>query len=164
MSANLRRMSYSVLARAASLVVLASLVAAYAPPQARAQAQPAGIRITVFKDPNCGCCRSWVDHLRKHGFEVTVRDTSDMSGAKRTGRVPEALRSCHTAFVNGYVVEGHVPAADIQRLLQEKPKVAGLAVPGMPAGSPGMEMGRRVDKYDVVAFNRDGGTRVFTRH
>lgn len=158
-------MSYRVLARTASLAVLVSLVAAYRPsfPGADHQATAAN-RITVFKDPNCGCCKSWVDHLRKHGFEVTVRDTTDMSGAKRTGRVPEALQSCHTAFVNGYVVEGHVPAADIQRLLKEKPKVAGIAVPGMPAGSPGMEMGNRVDKYDVVAFNRDGSRRVFAHH
>jgi hypothetical protein len=78
--------------------------------------------------------------------------------------VPEQLHSCHTAFVNGYVVEGHVPAADIQRLLKDKPKVAGIAVPGMPVGSPGMEMGSRVDRYDVIAFNRDGSTRVFARH
>jgi len=121
-------------------------------------------RVTVFKDPNCGCCKSWVEHLRKHGFDVAVRDTSDVSGAKRTGRVPEALHSCHTAFVNGYVVEGHVPAADIERLLKEKPHIAGIGVPGMPAGSPGMEMGGRVDRYDVTAFNRDGSTYVFAHH
>jgi hypothetical protein len=121
-------------------------------------------RVTVFKDPNCGCCKSWVEHLRKHGFDVVTRDTSDLSGPKRTGRVPEQLHSCHTAFVSGYVVEGHVPAADIQRLLKDKPKIAGIAVPGMPAGSPGMEMGSRVDRYDVIAFNRDGSTRVFGRH
>lgn len=140
-------------------------MAAYSPSRPGADHQAtAATRITVFKDPDCGCCKSWVDHLRKHGFDVTVRDTTDMSGAKRTGRVPEPLRSCHTAFVNGYVVEGHVPAADIRRLLKEKPKVAGIAVPGMPAGSPGMEIGNRVDKYDVVAFNRDGTTRVFAHH
>jgi len=121
-------------------------------------------KITVFKDPNCGCCRSWVEHLRQHGFSVAVRDTSDVSGAKRAGRVPENLHSCHTAFVGGYVIEGHVPAADIQRLLRDKPKIAGLAVPGMPAGSPGMEVGNRVDKYDVIAFQRDGSTRVFAHH
>lgn len=126
--------------------------------------EPPAIRVTVFKDPNCGCCKSWVEHLKKHGFEVAVRDTSDLSGAKRTGRVPEQLHSCHTAFVNGYVVEGHVPAADIQRMLDQKPKIAGLAVPGMPVGSPGMELGGRVEKYDVIAFGRDGTTRVFARH
>ena len=122
------------------------------------------ISITVFKDPNCGCCTSWVEHLRKHGFVVIARDTSDVDAVKRAGRVPDALYSCHTAFVSGYVVEGHVPAADIQRLLAEKPKVAGIAAAGMPAGSPGMEAGGRVDRYDVVAFSRDGSTRVFARH
>jgi hypothetical protein len=159
-------MQYRYLARAASLGVLATLVSASAPvvrSRGNAGLAPA-VNVTVFKDPNCGCCKSWVEHLRKHGFSVVVRDTSDVGGAKRAGRVPERLHSCHTAFVNGYVVEGHVPAADIQRLLTEKPKLAGLAVPGMPVGSPGMEMGGRVESYDVIAFNRDGTTRVFARH
>ena len=122
------------------------------------------ISVVVYKDPNCGCCTSWVEHLRKHGFVVAVRDTNDVTGAKKTGRVPERLYSCHTAFVNGYVVEGHVPATDIQRMLDEKPRIAGIGVGGMPIGSPGMEMGSRKDKYDVIAFNRDGTTRVFARH
>lgn len=154
-------MQYRVLARFASIALLASLGSAPAP----ATSLPAAAsRVTVFKDPNCGCCKSWVDHLRKHGFDVVTRDTSDLGGPKRTGRVPEPLHSCHTAFVNGYVVEGHVPAADIQRLLREKPKVAGIAVAGMPAGSPGMEVGGRIERYAVIAFNRDGSTRVFARH
>jgi hypothetical protein len=147
--------------RLATLGVLASLVSAFAPALVRVSAAPV---VTVFKDPNCGCCKSWVEHLRKHGFEVIARDTSDVASVKRTGRVPERLHSCHTAFVDGYVVEGHVPAADVQRLVKEKPKVAGIAVPGMPVGSPGMEMGDRVDRYDVVAFNRDGSTRVYAQH
>ena len=155
-------MQYRAPIRIASLAAIAFLVSASAP--AGAPEPAVAPRVTVFKDPNCGCCKSWIDHLRKHGFEVVARDTSDLSGVKRTGRVPEALHSCHTAFVDGFVVEGHVPAADIQRMLREKAKVAGLAVPGMPAGSPGMEMGSRVDKYDVMAFNRDGSTRVFARH
>lgn len=155
-------MKYRVLARCAGVVLVASLVSASAPSR---QVNPGVAEsVTVFKDPNCGCCKEWVEHLRKHAFKVAVRDTSDMSGAKRTGRVPEQLHSCHTAFVGGYVVEGHVPAADIQRLLKERPKVAGIAVGGMPAGSPGMEMGGRRDPYDVVAFTRDGATRVFARH
>ena len=141
--------------------MLATLVSASALPS-RAAEKP--VRVTVFKDPNCGCCKSWVEHLRKHGFDVVARDTSGMNAVKRTAGVPQKLHSCHTAFVNGYVVEGHVPAADLQRLLAEKPKVAGLAVPGMPAGSPGMEVGGRADKYDVVAFNRDGTSRVFAHH
>jgi len=155
-------MQYRALVRFASVALLASLLSASEP----ASFDPVGPRprITVFKDPDCGCCKSWVDHLRKHGFDVAVRDTSDVAGAKRTGRVPEPLHSCHTAFVNGYVIEGHVPAADVQRLLLEKPKVAGIAAPGMPAGSPGMEMGGRVDRYDVIAFHRDGTTRVYARH
>jgi len=155
-------MQYRALLRFASVALLASLLSASAP--ASFDPGAPGPRITVFKDPNCGCCKSWVDHLRKHGFDVIARDTSDVAGVKRTGRVPEPLHSCHTAFVNGYVIEGHVPAADIQRLLLEKPKIAGIAVPGMPAGSPGMEMGGRVDRYDVIAFNRDGTTRVYARH
>ena len=153
-------MLYRRLARFASVALLSALVSASAPRKPVASAP----LVTVFKDPNCGCCASWVEHLRKHGFAVAVRDTSDIAGAKRTGRVPERLHSCHTAFVAGYVIEGHVPAADIQRLLREKPRVAGLAVPGMPAGSPGMEVPGRADRYDVVAFNRDGSTRVFAHH
>lgn len=155
-------MKYRVLARSAGVVLVASLVSASAP--SRQVNLPVAESVTVFKDPNCGCCKEWVEHLRKHAFKVAVRDTSDVSGVKRMGRVPEQLHSCHTAFVGGYVVEGHVPAADIQRLLKERPKVAGIAVGGMPAGSPGMEMGSRRDPYDVVAFTRDGATRVFARH
>ena len=122
------------------------------------------VSVTVFKDPNCGCCKDWVEHLRKHAFKVIARDTSDMSGIKQSGRIPQQLMSCHTAFVNGYVIEGHVPAEDIKRLLAEKPKIAGLAVAGMPVGSPGMEVGNRKDRYDVIAFNRDGTTSVYARH
>lgn len=155
-------MNSRVVFRLVGLAVLASLASASAPPRAVAHAGAA--EITVFKDANCGCCKDWVEHLRKHAFAVVAKDTSDLSGIKRTARVPERLHSCHTAFVNGYVVEGHVPAADIQRLLKEKPKVAGIAVPGMPAGSPGMEVGGRKDAYDVIAFNRDGSTQVFAKH
>ena len=142
------------------VAMAATLTAASAPPSAL-NAPPS---VTVFKDPNCGCCKEWVEHLRKHAFKVVTRDTSDVGGAKKTGRVPEQLHSCHTAFVNGYVVEGHVPAADIQRMLAEKPKIAGIAVAGMPVGSPGMEMGNRKQPYEVIAFNRDGSTKVFARH
>src|SRR4026207_1768972 len=106
-------MQYRALIRFAGVALVASLVSASAP--GAGEAVTPKPHITVFKDPNCGCCRNWVEHLRKHGFDVAVRDTSDLSGAKRTGRVPDDLHSCHTAFVNGYVVEGHVPADDIQR-------------------------------------------------
>lgn len=147
----------------AILATLAFVVPSHA--HAQAARQPAaGPAVTVYKDPNCGCCKDWVEHLRKHAFKVTVKDTNDVASIKRSGRVPSQLTSCHTAFVNGYVIEGHVPAADIKRLLQEKPKVAGIAVAGMPIGSPGMEIGDRKDKYDVVAFTRDGITSVFAKH
>lgn len=155
-------MKKSAFLRAGGLAVLATLASASAP-AASGPISSAG-EITVFKDANCGCCKSWVDHLRKHSFTVIAKDTADLSGVKRVGGVPERLHSCHTAFVNGYVVEGHVPAADIQRLLKEKPKIAGIAVPGMPAGSPGMEFGGAKDPYEVIAFNRDGTSRVFAKH
>jgi len=154
-------MQYRAFARVAGMVVMATLVSASAP-MPRPPHRMA-TRVTVYKDQNCGCCKSWIEHLRRHGFEVVAHDTPDVTEAKRTGNVPEKLYSCHTAFVGAYVVEGHVPAADIQRLLRDKPKVAGLAVPGMPSGSPGMENGRK-DPYDVIAFTRDGRTSVFARH
>lgn len=146
-------------------LAVAALLPFHAHAQAAAAARSTPVAsLTVYKDPNCGCCKEWIEHLRKHAFKVVAKDTSDVSGIKRSGRVPTQLMSCHTAFVNGYVIEGHVPADDIKRLLKEKPKVAGLAVGGMPAGSPGMEQGNARDKYDVIAFNRDGSTRVFAKH
>lgn len=156
-------MQYGPFARFAGVLLIGSLVSASAP-VSPPPVSTAAVRVTVFKDPNCGCCKSWVEHLRKHGYDVVTHDTSDVSGVKRTGRVPAPLYSCHTAFVDGYVIEGHVPAADIARLLKDRPKVAGLAVPGMPAGSPGMEVPGRADSYDVIAFNRDGTSRVFAHH
>lgn len=124
-------------------------------------AEPA---ITVHKTPWCGCCGNWVEHMRASGFEVTVREHEDLSPVRTRLDVPRALGSCHTAEVDGYAIEGHVPASDIRRLLEERPAgVRGLAVPGMPAGSPGMEMGGRKDPFDVVAFGQKG-TRVFQSH
>jgi hypothetical protein len=119
--------------------------------------------ITVYRDPNCGCCTKWIEHLIKHGFLVIDKKSDEMSEVKRGLGVPDKLESCHTGVVNGYVIEGHVPAADIHRLLKEKTKVAGLAVPGMPMGSPGME-GPRTDRYDVVSFDKTGNTKVFAKH
>jgi hypothetical protein len=150
--------------RFAGLAAIASLSTALAFAAEPRQGSSAQLEMTVFKDPNCGCCKAWVDHLRKHGFTVTTKDTSDMAPIKNSARVPADHRSCHTAFVSGYVIEGHVPADDIKRLLADNPKVAGLAVGGMPIGSPGMELGNRKDAYDVIAFNRDGTTRVFAKH
>jgi hypothetical protein len=122
--------------------------------------------LQVWKDPNCGCCGDWVKHLQASGFLVQVIDTGNVAARKRLG-MPDALGSCHTARVGAYVIEGHVPAADILRLLREKPDALGLTVPGMPIGSPGMdgpEYGGRRDAYDVLLVARGGATRVFQSH
>jgi len=119
--------------------------------------------ITVYKDPGCGCCKNWIEHLIKHGYRVDAKDTPGMTEVKRTLGVPDRLSACHTAVVNGYLIEGHVPASDIARLLREKPKVAGLAVPGMPMGSPGME-GPRAQHYQVLSFDKAGKTKVFASY
>jgi hypothetical protein len=145
----------------ASFVALALTTGAARPPAVGAPAKEP--IITVYKDPSCGCCKSWIEHLIKHGYRVDARDTSEMTEIKRTLGVPEALTSCHTAMVKGYLIEGHVPAADIARLLKEKPKVAGLAVPGMPMGSPGME-GPRTDRYKVLSFDKAGNTKTFASY
>lgn len=131
----------------------------------RASAMDASPAITVYKDPSCGCCTKWVDHLRGAGLRPEVHDRSDMDALKDSLGVPAALRSCHTAVVGRYVIEGHVPVADMKHLLAGAPKnVVGIAVPGMPAGSPGMEVPGRTDRYDVIAFAADGTTKLFARH
>jgi len=117
-------------------------------------------RIDVYKTPGCGCCDQWVEHLKENGFAVNVNEVRDTASMRLKARFPARLASCHTAFVDGYAVEGHVPAADIGRLLKERPKAIGLAVPGMPMGSPGME-GARADPYDVLLVRANGGTEVF---
>jgi hypothetical protein len=122
------------------------------------------IPIVVYLTPTCGCCAGWVEHMSVNGFEVTTQYPADLAAVKERLGVTPALSSCHTAVVNGYVVEGHVPADDVRRLLAEAPSVAGIAVPGMPIGSPGMEVGDQVDPYDVVAFTADGRTRVYSSH
>jgi hypothetical protein len=117
--------------------------------------------MTIYKDPNCGCCTEWVKHVQAAGFVATVRDTADMDTVKASMGVPATLKSCHTAKVGAYVVEGHVPADLIVRLLIEKKSDArGLAVPGMPMGSPGME-GSRKDRYDVMLFDKAGKAKVY---
>ena len=123
-------------------------------------ADPTEIR--VYKSPTCGCCSKWVDHLRDHGFSVNVTELDNVTPIKLENGVPRRLASCHTAIAEGYVVEGHVPAADLRRLLSERPKISGLAVPGMPIGSPGME-GPNPERYQVLSFGA-GGTRVFSEH
>ncbi|MDO3721279.1 DUF411 domain-containing protein [Marinobacter sp. chi1] len=117
--------------------------------------------IHVYKSPTCGCCADWVEHLEANGFDVEVTDTNDLNPIKVEAGLSRGLASCHTAFVGDYVIEGHVPASDIHRLLKEAPQARGLTVPGMPVGSPGMEMGDRKDPYQVLLFNEQGQTRVF---
>ncbi len=119
--------------------------------------------VSVSKLVECGCCDQWAEHLRKNGFAVSVREVPDLDPVRKKHGIPRDFGTCHIATVEGYVVEGHVPAADIKRLLREKPKVAGLAVPGMPAGSPGME-GPRSEPYEVLAFERGGAVRVYARY
>ncbi len=119
--------------------------------------------IEVYKTASCGCCALWVTHLRQHGFSPRVADVEDIGAVKLRHAVPRSVATCHTALVQGYVIEGHVPATDILRLLQERPDVRGLAVAGMPAGSPGME-GPTSEAYDVVAFDKAGKLTVFARH
>ncbi len=122
--------------------------------------------MTVYKSPTCGCCKGWVEHAKANGFTAKVIDTDGLAAVKRDLGVPAALQSCHTVVVASYVVEGHVPAADVKRLLAEKPKVRGIAVPGMPVGSPGMEQGSpaNYDRYDVLTFDAAGKTTVFASH
>ncbi len=118
--------------------------------------------ITLYKSPSCGCCKLWVDHAKASGFAVNVQDVADLSPVKQRFGIPNRLQSCHTGLVGGYVVEGHVPADLVHRLLKEKPDVLGIAVPGMPIGSPGME-GGTPERYEVLTFDRTGKTTVFAR-
>jgi hypothetical protein len=132
-----------------------------APPAARGSARPP--LVEVWKDPNCGCCADWVTHLEASGFAVKVHDTGNTAMRARLG-VATKYGSCHTGLVGGYAIEGHVPAREIRRLLRDRPDAIGLAVPGMPVGSPGMDgpaYGNRQDAYEVLLLTRDGGSKVF---
>jgi len=121
--------------------------------------------VTVYESPTCGCCAKWIDTLRAQGFRTIVHDEQAMDSIKDRLGVPHALRSCHTAEIGDYVIEGHVPAEDLRRLISERPGVAGLAVPGMPRSSPGMAVpGAPAEPYEVVAFRRDGSTQLYARH
>ncbi len=119
--------------------------------------------MTVFKTKTCGCCGKWVEHARANGFKVTVKEVQSTAGYRRQYGVPDRLQSCHTAIVNGYTIEGHVPASDIHRLLRERSKSKGLAAPGMPMGSPGMESAHH-DAYSVLRFEHDGSTSVYRKY
>ena len=129
-------------------------------------AHAAAPMVDIWKDPNCGCCLDWVKHLNANGFATRVHDEGNAAARQRLG-IPAKFGSCHTAQVDGYAIEGHVPAADLRRLLKERPRAVGLAVPGMPIGSPGMDgavYGDRRDPYDVLLVLAGGGSRVFSSH
>lgn len=133
-----------------------------ADPATGAAAQPI---MTVYKSPTCGCCEEWAKIMAEQGFSVRTENVADINQVKAEHTVAPALQSCHTAIVDGYVIEGHVPAADIHRLLDERPNVLGLAVPGMPMGSPGMEIaGRAGEPFDVLTFDVSGNVRLFTQY
>ena len=139
---------------------------ALAPAMTPLLAQAAPVAIEVWKDPQCGCCKDWVSHLEANGFRVKVNEVGNSAARQRLG-MPQELGSCHTGLVQGYVLEGHVPAGDVRRLLAEKPKALGLAVPGMPVGSPGMDgpaYGGRRDPYEVLLVGKDGARKVFSRY
>lgn len=144
------------LAGTAVLALASSTMVAYAAPTT----------MQVWKDPTCGCCKDWIAHLEKSGFATTVIEQGNSAARARLG-MPQKFGSCHTALIQGYVIEGHVPAADIQRLLKDKPKALGLSVPGMPIGSPGMDgpaYGGRRDAYQVLLIQRDGSNTVFNTY
>jgi hypothetical protein len=132
-----------------------------APPKPATQALP---QLVVFKTPTCGCCANWVQHMEKNGFTAKVTNMPDLSAVKEQNGVTQRLSSCHTTLVGGYVIEGHVPAEDVRRLLKEKPAgIAGLAAPGMPAGSPGMDVPNS-PAYQIIAFDKAGKTSVYATH
>jgi len=124
----------------------------------------AGEQVVVYMDPDCGCCGKWADHMRENGFTVEEVKTRQMTLIKNEAGVPAALSSCHTAQVGGYVVEGHVPASDVRRMLTEKPALKGISAPGMPLGSPGMEGPYPAESYDVIGFDAEGSASVYARH
>ena len=145
-----------------SLVTLVGVAAVLA----TGVASSGGTPMVVYKDPNCGCCTRWAEQLDEQGFDTDVRAVGDMASIKQEAGVPGRLSSCHTAKVEGYFIEGHVPASDIRRLLEERPRnIAGLTAPGMPLGSPGMEVpGRKPQSYTVYAIDREGKAHPFASH
>ena len=146
-----------------AITIVACSSADAAPDGAMAQAttpDPDLPTVLVYKSPTCGCCNGWVEHMEAAGFAVDARNTTDLMTVKRDGGVPAQLSSCHTAIIDGYIVEGHIPAEQVKRLLAERPAVAGIAVPGMPTGSPGME-GANAQPYQVFSFTHSGEAAVF---
>jgi hypothetical protein len=153
----------------ATLAVALLAVAGFAYGVAAQQKAPAAAaalpKVTVYKTSSCGCCRLWVDHMKQNGFDVQAMDVSsaDVRAVSKAAGLKDEDTSCHTAKIGTYTVEGHVPADDIKRMLKEKPAIAGIAAPGMPQGSPGMEQGTK-EPYDVLAFKKDGTSTVFAKH
>jgi hypothetical protein len=148
------------------LATVLSASSVQAAERARDQAAPAPVpekpvEITVYRSPTCGCCGKWLEHMKKNGFTVKDIKTEEMDKIKQQYGVPKNLQSCHTGVVEGYVIEGHVPAADVRDLLKKHPDAAGLSVPGMTVGTPGMEMGGKKDPFDVVEFDKQGHARTF---
>ena len=153
-------------ALAAPRLVRAAPGTAGTSPAVTTAAGTAATPVEIWKDPSCGCCHDWMEHMQANGFSFTVHDTGNNAVRAQLG-LPQKLGSCHTALVGGYLIEGHVPASDVRTLLQQKPKALGLAVPGMPVGSPGMDgevYGNRRDPYDVLLVARNGSTRVFSSY
>jgi len=122
------------------------------------------LEITSYRNPNCGCCHSWLEHLKAEGFTVKDNVTKNLEPIKTKNNIPQDLMACHTAVINGYLVEGHIPASNIKRLIKDKPNVAGIAVPGMPIGSPGMESGDMKEPYTVFTFTDQGETEVYQEY
>ncbi len=146
--------------------LVAAAVATGAPARLGAAVAKPPVPVEVWKDPSCGCCTEWVTHMEANGFAVKVHDTGN-NAVRAQLRIDRKYGSCHTAVVGGYAIEGHVPAADVHRLLRDKPKALGLAAPGMPVGSPGMDgevYGGRKDTYEVLLLARDGSATVFSRY
>ena len=133
-------------------------------PAAACSSPAKAAELIVYKSPHCGCCTEWVDHVKATGLKVVIHETELVSDIAARLNVPDEMRSCHTAEIGGYFIEGHVPAADIRKLLRERPKARGLAVPGLPIGSPGMEQDGRRDAFATLIVDRNGVSRVFTRH
>ncbi|MDY7015008.1 MAG: DUF411 domain-containing protein [Cyanobacteriota bacterium] len=128
------------------------------------EAYAGNVKMTVYRSPSCGCCGLWIEHAKKHGFQITDIKTENIDAIKRDNNVPENLASCHTTIIDGYAMEGHIPADEIKRFLKQKPQAIGLAVPGMPLGTPGMESGNRKQPFDVLAFGGNGQVEVFASY
>lgn len=153
----------SHIAKLGILLGAALVLSATISPHAQAPRTAAKPAMTVYKSATCGCCEKWVEHMKANGFNVTAVDVDDIEVPMKTYGVPSSMASCHTAVVGGYVVEGHVPADLVTKMLREKPAIAGIAAPGMPVGSPGMEVAGYKDAYKVMSFDKAGKTAVYAQ-